>query len=69
VLLKPRLARWKLSVPNGVVEEPNYNILLEWIAHYKRYATKKKGVMLGFLLLQLVTSEPEVIVIPEVQPT
>jgi hypothetical protein len=69
VLLKPRLARWNLSVPNGVAEEPNYNILLEWIAHYKRYATKKKGVMLGFLLLQLVTSEPEVIVIPEVQPT
>jgi hypothetical protein len=37
--------------------------------YYLRYATGKKGVMLEFLVQQLVTSEPEVILIPEAQPT
>jgi hypothetical protein len=55
--------------PNGVAEEPNYNILSEWISYYSRYATKKKCVMLGFSLLQLVTSKPRAIAIPEAQPT
>jgi hypothetical protein len=67
-LLKPRLARWKVSVPNGVAEEPNYNIPSEWMAYYLRYTTEKKGVMLGFSSLQLVTSESEAINIPEAQP-
>jgi hypothetical protein len=37
--------------------------------YYLRYATGKKGVMLEFSVQQLVTSEPEVILIPEAQPT
>jgi hypothetical protein len=48
-----------------VAEEPNYNILLERMAYYSRYITEKKGVMLGFSLLQQVISEPEVVDIPE----
>jgi hypothetical protein len=38
------------------------------MAYYRRYATKKKGVMLGFSMLQLVTSEPKVVAIPKDQP-
>jgi hypothetical protein len=56
-----------VSIPNEVAEEPNYNIILERVAYYSRYATEKKGVMLGFSLLQLVTSELEAIDIPEAQ--
>jgi hypothetical protein len=55
-------------IPYRVAREPNYNILLELISYYLRYAIRKKGVMLGFSLLQLVTSEPKVIDIPEAQP-
>jgi hypothetical protein len=50
-------------------EKPNYNILLEWMAYYSRYATEKKNVILGFLVLQWDTSKPEAIAIPEAQPT
>jgi hypothetical protein len=67
-LLKPGLARWKVSFPYGVAREPNYKILSEQMVYYSRYATRKKGVMLGFLMLQLVTSKPKVIDIPEAQP-
>jgi hypothetical protein len=59
-LLKPGLARWKLSFPYGVAREPNHNILSKQMVYYLRYATKNKGVMLEFSLLQLVTFEPEV---------
>jgi hypothetical protein len=52
-----------------VAREPNYNILSEWMAYYSRYTTEKKGVILGFSMVQLVTSKPEVIDIPEAQPT
>jgi hypothetical protein len=68
-LLKWGLVRWKLSFPYGVAREPNYNILLEWMVYYSRYATAKKGVMLGFSRLQLVTSEPEDCWFPKAQPT
>jgi hypothetical protein len=37
--------------------------------YYSRYVTKKNGVMLRFSLLQLVTSKPKVVDIPEAQPT
>jgi hypothetical protein len=57
-----------VSVPNGAAEETNYNILLEQMAYYSRYTTGKKGVMLGFSLLQLVISESEAVDIPEAQP-
>jgi hypothetical protein len=69
VLLKPGFARQKVSFPYGVAREPNYNILLEWMAYYSRYTTRKKGVMLGFSMLQLVTFNPEASDIPEAQPT
>jgi hypothetical protein len=39
------------------------------MAYYPGYATGKKGVMLGFSMLQLVTSKPKVVAIPEAQPT
>jgi hypothetical protein len=65
-LLKSGLTRWKVSFPYEVEREPNYNILSERMAYYLRYATGKKCVMLGFLMLQLVTSEPEVVDIPKV---
>jgi hypothetical protein len=68
-LLKPRFARQKVSLPSGMAREPNYNILLEQMAYYSRYAIKKKGVMFGFSLLQLVTSEPGAIDIPKAQLT
>jgi hypothetical protein len=58
-LFKPGLVRWEVSFPYGVVGEPNYNILSEWMAYYSRYITGKKGNVLGFLMLQLVTSKPE----------
>jgi hypothetical protein len=51
-----------------MTEEPNYNILLEQMAHYSRYATGKECVMLGFSLLQLITFEPEAVDIPKAQP-
>jgi hypothetical protein len=57
-----------VSVPNGVAREPKYNIPLEWMAYYSRYATRKKYVMLRFSMLQLVTFEPEADDIPEDQP-
>jgi hypothetical protein len=59
VLLKLGLARWKVSFPYGVERGPNYNIYSEWMGYYLRYATRKKGVMLGFSMLQLVTYELE----------
>jgi hypothetical protein len=58
-----------VSFPYGVAREPNYNILLEWMAYYSRYITRKKCVMLGFSLLQLVTFELGAIAISEAQPT
>jgi hypothetical protein len=48
--------------------EPNYDILSKWMAYYSRYATRKKGVILGFSLLQLVTFEPRDIAILKAQP-
>jgi hypothetical protein len=39
------------------------------MAYYMRYTTRKKGLMLGFSMLQLVTSEPKAVAIPEAQPT
>jgi hypothetical protein len=68
-VLKPGFAWWKVSLPTGMAREPNYNILSEQMAYYSRYATIKKGVMLGFSLLQLVTSKPGAVAIPESQPT
>jgi hypothetical protein len=50
-----------------VAEELNFNILSEWMAYYSRYTTGKEGVILGFSLLQLVTSEPQAIDVPEAQ--
>jgi hypothetical protein len=50
-----------------MTRELNYNILFKRMAYYSRYTTGKKCVMLVFSLLQLVTSEPEVIDIPEAQ--
>jgi hypothetical protein len=61
-------ARRKVSLPYGLVRESNYNILLEQMVYYSRYATGTKGGMLGFSLLQLVTFEPEVRYIPDAQP-
>jgi hypothetical protein len=58
-----------MPLPNKVAREPNYNILSKRTAYYSRYATEKEGVMLGFLMLQLVTSKPKAIAIPEAQPT
>jgi hypothetical protein len=52
-LLKLGLARWKVSFPYDVASELNYNILSERIVYYLRYAIGKKGVMLGFSMLQL----------------
>jgi hypothetical protein len=43
-----------------VAREPNHNILSKQMVYYLRYATKNKGVMLEFSLLQLVTFKPEV---------
>jgi hypothetical protein len=63
VLLKPGLARRKVSFPYGMAREPNDNIISGQMAYYSRYASRKKDVMLGFLLLQLVTFEPGVIAI------
>jgi hypothetical protein len=37
--------------------------------YYSRYTTGKKGLMHGFSMLQLVTSEPRAAAIPEAQPT
>jgi hypothetical protein len=68
-LLKPRLARQEVLLPPRVARALNYNIISKWMAYYSRYATGKKGVMLRFSLLQLVTSEREVIAICEAQPT
>jgi hypothetical protein len=65
--LKPRIARRKVSFPYRVAREPNYNILSEHMVYYSRYATGKKGALLGFSLLQLVTSEPTADAIPEAQ--
>jgi hypothetical protein len=50
-----------------MARELNYNILSERMAYYLRYATRKKNVMLGFSLLQLVTSEHEGVDVPEAQ--
>jgi hypothetical protein len=50
-----------------MARELNYNILSERMAYYLRYATRKKSVMLGFSLLQLVTSEHEGVDVPEAQ--
>jgi hypothetical protein len=58
-----------VSLASGMAREPNYNILSERMAYYSRYAIRKKGVMFGFSLLQLVTSEPGAIDIHEVQLT
>jgi hypothetical protein len=48
--------------------EQNYNIISEWMAYYSRYATRKEGVMLGFSLPQLATSEHGAVAILEAQP-
>jgi hypothetical protein len=56
-LLKPGLARWKLPFLYRVARESNYNIHSEWMTYYSSYATEKKDVMLGFSMLQLVTSK------------
>jgi hypothetical protein len=66
--LKPGFATWKVSFPYEVAREPNYNILSERMEYYSRYATGKKGVIFGFSLLQLVSSEPKAIDTPETQP-
>jgi hypothetical protein len=66
--LKPGFARRKVSFSYGVERGPNYNILSEWMTYYSRYATGKKCGILGFSLLQLVTSKNEVVDIPEAQP-
>jgi hypothetical protein len=63
----PGLARRKVSFPYKVAREPNCNILSERMAYYSRYATGKKGVMLGFSMLQLVTSKPKAVA-PSTQP-
>jgi hypothetical protein len=68
-LLKPRFARQKVSLASVMAREPNYNILSERMAYYSKYAIRKKGVMFGFSLLQLVTSEPGAIDIHEAQLT
>jgi hypothetical protein len=47
-LLKLGLARWKVLLPLRVARELRYSILSEWMAYYSRYATGKKGLMLGF---------------------
>jgi hypothetical protein len=39
------------------------------MAYYSRYVTEKKGVMLVFSLLQLVTFKPKALAIPEAQLT
>jgi hypothetical protein len=50
-----------------MARELNYNVLSEWMTYYSRYATGKKDIMLGFSLLQLVTSEPRDVAILEAQ--
>jgi hypothetical protein len=52
-----------------MAREPNYDILSEWMAYYSRYAIGNNDVMLGFSLVQLVTSELGDIAIPAAQPT
>jgi hypothetical protein len=52
-LLKPGLARRKMSFPYEMAREPNYNILSERMAYYSRYTTENKCVVLGFSMLQL----------------
>jgi hypothetical protein len=59
----------KCHFPYRVAREPNYNIISEWMAYYSRYATRKNCVMLGFSMLQQVTSEPGAVAIPKAQPT
>jgi hypothetical protein len=68
-LLKPGFARWKVSLAPRVARESSYNILSERMTYYSRYATRRKGVMLGFSLLQLATSKLGVVAIPEAQLT
>jgi hypothetical protein len=67
-LLKLGFARRKVSLPPRVAREPSYNILSERMAYYSRYATGKKGLMLEFLMLQLVTSKLGAVAIPKAQP-
>jgi hypothetical protein len=61
MLLKPRFARQKVSLPPRMTSESNYNILSERMPYYLRYITRNKCVILRFLMLQLVTSEPEAV--------
>jgi hypothetical protein len=61
MFLKPRFARQKVSLPPGMTSESNYNILSERMAYYSRYVIRNKCVILGFSMLQLVTSEPEAV--------
>jgi hypothetical protein len=69
VLVRPGFARRKVSLPPKMARELNHNILSEWMTYYLRYTTRKKCVMLEFSLLELVTSEPRVVAIPEAPPT
>jgi hypothetical protein len=54
-----RTCKMESGIPYGVAKEPNYNIPLEQMMYYSRYAIRKKCVMLGFSMPQWVTSEPE----------